>query len=70
MYYELAKIRQYKDNKGQPYFQIRVKKGSKLTDKALKVNPIALVNVDEIQEMCMRILLRAVPVLLEPLSVS
>lgn len=51
MYYELAKIRQYKDNKGQPYFQIRVKKGSKLTDEKEKVKPIALVNVSEIKEI-------------------
>lgn len=51
MYYELAKIRQYKDNKGQPYFQIRVKKGSKLTDEKEKVKPIALVNVAEIKEI-------------------
>ena len=51
MYYELAKIRQYKDNKGQPYFQIRVKKASKLTDEKEKVKPIALVNVDEIKEI-------------------
>ena len=51
MYYELAKIRQYKDNKGQPYFQIRVKKGSKLTEEDKKVKPIALVNVDEIKEI-------------------
>ena len=51
MYYELANIRQYKDNKGQPYFQVRIKKGSKLTDEKEKVKPIALVNVDEIKEI-------------------
>ena len=51
MYYELAKIRQYTDSKGQPYFQIRVKKGSKLTDEKEKVKPIALVDVDKIKEM-------------------
>lgn len=51
MYYELANIRQYKDNKGQPYFQVRIKKGSKLTDKELKVKPIALVDVAEIKEI-------------------
>lgn len=51
MYYELAKIRQYTNNKGQPYFQVRLKKDSKLTDETKKVKPIALVDVDEIKEI-------------------
>lgn len=51
MYYELANIRQYKDSKQRPFFQIRVKKDSKLTDIKEKVKPIALVDVDEIKEI-------------------
>lgn len=51
MYYELANIRQYTNNKGQPYFQIRLKKDSKLTDENEKVKPIALVDVAEIKEI-------------------
>lgn len=51
MYYELAKIRKYTDSKGQPYFQVRIKKGSKLTDEKEKVKPIALVDVAEIKEI-------------------
>ena len=51
MYYELAKIRQYTDSKGQPYFQVRIKKGSKLTDEKEKVKSIALVDVAEIKEI-------------------
>ena len=51
MYYELAKIRQYTDSKGQPYFQVRIKKGSKLTDEKEKVKSIALVDVADIKEI-------------------
>lgn len=51
MYYEIANIRQYANNKGLPYFQIRLKKGSKLTDKNEKVKPIALVDVNDIKEI-------------------
>lgn len=51
MYYELANIRQYTNNKGQPYFQVRLKKDSKLTDKNKKIKPIALVDVDVIKEI-------------------
>lgn len=51
MYYEIATIRQYKDSKGTPYFQVRLKKDSKLTDVNMKVKDIALVNVDEIKEI-------------------
>lgn len=47
MNYELANIRQYTNNKGQPYFQIRLKKDS--IHKAVK--PIALVDVDKIKEI-------------------
>lgn len=51
MDYELANIRQYTNNKGQPYFQVRLKKDSKLTDITKKVKPIALVDVDVIKEI-------------------
>ena len=51
MYYEEANVRKYTDSKGRPYYQIRLKKDSKLTDKELKVKPIALVDVAEIKEI-------------------
>ncbi|MBR3348321.1 MAG: hypothetical protein IKG36_02800 [Mycoplasmataceae bacterium] len=51
MYYEEAKIRKYTDSKGQPYFQVRIKKGSKLTDEKEKVKPIALVDIVDIKEI-------------------
>ena len=51
MYYEEANVRKYKDSKGRPYYQIRLKKDSKLTDENKKVKPIGLIDIADIKEI-------------------
>lgn len=51
MYYEEANVRKYTDSKGRPYYQIRLKKDSKLTDENKKVKPIGLIDIADIKEI-------------------